>query len=124
MLHSINSPIVVPRRCKNVTIIPRMKRVDPNSVPEIARRLRLLRKAVASNAMELVRRTGITKNAWSNYENAFARIGVDAAMKLCKEYGVTLDWIYFGDTEFLRERMAKKIRAVAEQEAEEDRQEL
>lgn len=121
MLHSINSPIVVPRRCKNVTIIPRMKRVDPNSVPEIARRLRLLRKAVASNATELVRRTGITKNAWSNYENAFARIGVDAAMKLCDRFHLTLDWIFRGDERFLTKSFVDKLARAARELDEQDR---
>lgn len=88
------------------------KRVDPASIPEIARRLRLLRKAVALNATELAATTGITRAAWSNYETAQARIGVDAAMKLCRAYGVTLDWIYFGDDEFLRAHLFKRIKAV------------
>ena len=87
-----------------------MKRSDPSAIPEIAGRLRLFRKAVAKNQTELCTRTGITRAAWSNYENARDRIGLDAAMKLCRTYGVTLDWIYFGGEEYLRSHLIKSLR--------------
>jgi transcriptional regulator with XRE-family HTH domain len=95
---------------------PDRTRIDPGSIPEISRRLRLLRKAVAVNQTELCAVTGITRAAWSNYENARDRIGVDAAMKICRTYGATLDWIYFGDPEFLRSGLRDRIRAVEHDE--------
>jgi len=116
------------QRAENLTIVQGMKnnnqrnygqRVDPAAIPEIARRLRLLRKAVADNITQLSIQTGITRSAWSNYENGLSRIGVDAAMKL-RIYGATLDWIYFGDEEFLRAGLRERIKAEAEKEAAEE----
>jgi transcriptional regulator with XRE-family HTH domain len=85
------------------------KRTDPATIPEIGRRLRVLRKAVAGNITELGNQTGITRSAWSNYENAISRIGVDAAMKVCDQYGVTLDWIYRGDSGALSDDLKKRL---------------
>ncbi|WP_420846830.1 helix-turn-helix domain-containing protein [Microvirga tunisiensis] len=62
------------------------KRANPAAVPEIARRLRLLRRAVADSITDLSIQTGITRSVWSNHENGQSRIGVDAAMKLCERY--------------------------------------
>ena len=94
-----------------------MKRSDPSAIPEIAGRLRLFRKAVAKNQTELCTRTGITRAAWSNYENARDRIGLDAAMKLCRTYGVTLDWIYFGG-ENSPDHLIKSLRQAEEADPE------
>ena len=92
------------------------KRVNPFAVPEIAWRLRLLRVAVADNITDLCARSGITRSAWSNYENGSSRIGVDAAMKLCDTYGVSLDWIYRGQDAMLPHGLAKRLQEVAETE--------
>ena len=92
------------------------KRANPAAVPEIARRLRLLRKAVADSPTHLSVTTGITRSAWSNYENGLSRIGVDAAMKLCDRYHVSLDWIYRGLDAMIPHGLAKRLQEVAEAE--------
>jgi hypothetical protein len=56
---------------ENLTIVRVMRnygqRIDPEAVPEIAKRLRHLRKAVADSPTQLSIQTGITRSAWSNY---------------------------------------------------------
>jgi transcriptional regulator with XRE-family HTH domain len=98
------------------------QRIDPEAVPEIAKRLRLLRKAVADSPTHLSAVTGITRSAWSNYETGFSRIGVDAAMRLVDAFGpatgIGLDWIYRNDETLLRANFRDQIRAIeAEEEA-------
>ena len=79
------------------------RRVDPNSIPEIAKRLRMVHSSVAKMHPELTSHTafaayvGISRNAWWNYEKGHGRISVDAAMKLYERFGVSLDWIYEND---------------------------
>jgi transcriptional regulator with XRE-family HTH domain len=92
------------------------KRANPAAVPEIARRLRMLRMAVAESITDLSIQTGITRSAWSNYENGSSRIGVDAAMKLCDRYHVSLDWIYRGLDAMIPHGLAKRLQEVAKAE--------
>ena len=89
------------------------KRVNSAAVPEIARRLRLLRMAVADSITDLSTRTGITRSAWSNYENGLSRIGVDAAMKLCDTYGISLDWVYRGQDAMLPHGLVRRMQELA-----------
>ena len=73
-------------------------RVDLNMIPLIARRLRVLREAVAENQAEFCRRVGLSQSAWNNYERERARISIEAAAKIREALKIPTDWIYFGDT--------------------------
>ena len=73
-------------------------RVDPNTISLIARRLRVLREAVAENQAEFCRRVGISQTAWNNYERGRARLSINAATKIREALKIPTDWIYFGDT--------------------------
>jgi transcriptional regulator with XRE-family HTH domain len=70
---------------------------------------------VAANQTELCAMTGITRAAWSNYENARDRIGL-AAMKLCEQYHVSLDWIYRDLDAMIPHGIAKRLHEVAKSE--------
>ena len=73
-------------------------RVDPNTIPLIATRLRVLREAVAENQAEFCRRVGISQTAWNNYERGRARLSINAATKIREALKIPTDWIYYGDT--------------------------
>jgi transcriptional regulator with XRE-family HTH domain len=87
-------------------------RLDPGSLPAIARRLQLLRKALAPTQAEFCRRIGVAPNAWNNYEKAFNRINIDAALRIQQLYGVPLDWIYIGIPAMLPSHLAEKVREI------------
>ncbi len=102
-------------------------RVDPNTIPLIARRLRVLREAVAGNQAEFCRRVGISQTAWNNYERGRARLSINAATKIREALKIPTDWIYFGDTVVLEavtpRQTVEAIRAVEvrDEAAERDR---
>lgn len=85
------------------------------SLKDIASRLEMTRDALEINAAELCRRTGIKPNQWSQFINPAKkrRITIDAALRLCEEFGLTLDWIYRGDPSGLPDRLVRKIRKAA-----------
>lgn len=86
---------------------------DPTDLDQIAFRLRTLLKALKprgiTSGVELCRLTGITPQAWANYVAAVSRPQLDQAMKLCRQFGLTLDWIYRGDPQGLPLELGKEI---------------
>ena len=59
--------------------------------------------------VEFCVRFGFTVPQWSNYENG-RPIGKAAALKLVsKIHGLTLDWIYLGNSSGLTMEMAKRL---------------
>lgn len=62
---------------------------------EISKRIRRLWRSADSDQADFARGAGISPTAFNNYCKG-SRVGLDAAIKLCVRYGLTLDWIYFG----------------------------
>ena len=65
-------------------------------ISAISARLRILRESRGQNQTEFCKSVGLTKAAWNNYETGDRRLSLEAALTLCDETGVTLDWIYRG----------------------------
>ena len=65
----------------------------------IATRLRHTREAFGVNQREFARRANLKQNRYSQYESGARPLTIDAANKICDEYGVSLDWLYRGDLE-------------------------
>lgn len=76
------------------------------SLVAIATRLKKFREAYRLSQAEVCRRTGIGPSAWSNYEQAFRRIKLDHAITLKSEWGVSIEWIYLGDTSGLSQTVS------------------
>lgn len=53
---------------------------------------------------------GIGPTTWNNYERLGVRPDLDAARKLVAKFGVTLDWVYEGDTSGLTLALVEKLR--------------
>ena len=88
-------------------------RLDMRTLPAIAHRMKLLRLATGLSAADFARKTGMTRAMWHNIETGFSRIGIDAAMKLCDKYHITLDWICRGhDASRLPRGLAKRLQEV------------
>ncbi len=88
-----------------------MQHVDPDTLPEIGRRLRLLRRAVmpASNPAEFARQVGLTRTAWARCEGGAARLGLTTALVLRQKFGVSLDWIYAADERMMPQHLMLRI---------------
>jgi transcriptional regulator with XRE-family HTH domain len=88
--------------------MPRRK-TEQSGIDAIAERLRLTRQALGLKQAAISRLTGISTQAWNNYETAKYRISVDQALMVCRATGVSLDWIYRGDMHGLPLRIATEI---------------
>ena len=75
----------------------------------IATRLRHTREAVGLNQTEFAMRANLKQNRYSQYESGVRPLTIDAAHRICDEYGVTLDWLYRGDRSGLPHNLAVDI---------------
>lgn len=87
------------------------KDVSISSRPAIAERLRLLRLASGSSSQAaFCASVGIGTTTWNNYERDLNRISLEEATKVVQRFGVTLDWIYYGDEKGLPLALATALR--------------
>jgi transcriptional regulator with XRE-family HTH domain len=64
----------------------------------VALRLAMTRVALGfENQADFAKRANLSQNRYNQYETGERRITIDAAMKLKKAFGISLDWIYDGD---------------------------
>ena len=72
---------------------------DPESREAVGFRLELTRIALnRGNATAFAKSLGISPAAWSNYITGDNYISPPVALRMVKQYSVTLDWIYRGNT--------------------------
>lgn len=81
---------------------------------QIARRLERLRKTLNMSQADMCRRLGVAPNRWNQYESGSRRITLEVAGKLRDTFGVTSDWIFFGDESGLPRRIADQFLDAAE----------
>lgn len=106
-------PIIHTALCIGYSAHMEMKELDALLTPDaIGERLALLREVEGLSQAAFAERAGISYQAWNNWERGRARIGIDAAARLCAVYNVTLDYIYFGDPSALPYRLAHAIAAL------------
>jgi transcriptional regulator with XRE-family HTH domain len=79
------------------------------TIEAIADRLAKTRKALGLTPSEFADGAGIKRNTYSQWESAKGRPQIDQAIALCKKYGLTLDWIYFGTPDGLPLRLAREV---------------
>jgi len=88
--------------------------IDPEDTGEIlidvARRLRRARLALHLDQQEFGTRAGLSQPQYNQFENGKRLLTLAAALRLCNEYGLTLDWLYRGDPSGLAYRLATAIR--------------
>ena len=82
---------------------------SPRSIGE---RLMLTRNVFGMTQTEFGKGAGIKKSTYNQYENGKERPSLDEAIKLCEKYGLTLDWIYRGDTRGLGPDLCAAIEAM------------
>lgn len=75
----------------------------------IGMRLRHIREALGVNQREFALRANLKANRYSQYETGARPLTIEAALIICDEYGVTLDWLFRGDRSTLPHRLAIDI---------------
>ncbi len=88
-----------------------MQHVDPDTLPEIERRLLLVRTAVlpASNPADFTRLLAFTRTASTRCEIGVARLGLTTDLVLRQKLSVSLSWIYAGNERTLLQRLMLSI---------------
>jgi transcriptional regulator with XRE-family HTH domain len=77
--------------------------------PEIiAARLRALRRALEHNQKTFCELIGMSQQAWNHFENGRRAPTAKDGVRIAKKTGVTLDWIYCGDSQGLPDEILKK----------------
>ena len=76
----------------------------------IGRRLRLLRQVKGyRHANAFAAFLGIPPSRWNNLERGYP-LSIQVALLLCRRVsGLSLDWIYFGRTDGLSERLGQRL---------------
>ena len=88
-----------------------IKQPHQRSIDAIADRLLRTRLALGLNQTALCARADLAKNTYNQWECGRGRPGLDYAIRLCDAFGLTLDWIYFGDESCLRGYFIDKLRS-------------
>ena len=105
--------------------IPAMAQIPrPDSRQAIGSRLRLVRLAYGRlqgrsrdmTQAEFTQLCHVNRQAWNNAETGDARIGLDSALAVCRQTGVTLDYIYQGSTAAMPHALMTEIQAIIEAE--------
>lgn len=94
-------------------------RSDDDEFPElskesIAERLRITRAVFGYSQGEFGAKAGLKANTYNQYEQAIKRPSLGSAAKLCKTYGLTMDWIFLGDQGAMEWRLVQAIKSVRE----------
>ena len=89
-----------------------MALADESTPKKIAQRLSIVRQASGLSQTEFARRAGLGTSAWNNYETARKRISLDAAIRICETYQLTLDYIYLGDASNIPYKLAQAIESI------------
>lgn len=75
-----------------------------------AERLRRARMAINPNQTEFARGAGLQQNRYNQYETGARPLTLDAAVRLCNAYGLTLDYLFRGDTTFVPHGLIESLR--------------
>lgn len=75
----------------------------------VGARLARVREILCMTKREFAERAGLTEQTYGPFENAKRPLSLDAAKRLRKCYGLTLEFMYFGNKADLPHRIAKDL---------------
>ena len=90
----------------------RPRQDHPESIAAIGQRLRTLRNALDMTQAQMATAAGSGSGAqmWWNYEVGYRRVRIDHALMLCRQFGLTLGWIYRGNPGMCDPDLMERIR--------------
>lgn len=76
---------------------------------DIGSRIRAGRQALGYSQTEFAQKAGFTKSQVSNWEGGLHRPSLDACIALRETYGLSIDFIVFGNLDALPYKIAKQL---------------
>jgi len=64
---------------------------------EVSNRLAALREKLKLDQVTFAKSLGIEKNTYNAYERGKRPLTIETAKKIRKKYGISVDWLLFGD---------------------------
>lgn len=64
---------------------------------EVANRLAALREKLQKDQTTFAKELGIEKNTYNAYERGKRPLTIETAKKIRRRYGISVDWLLFGD---------------------------
>lgn len=99
--------------------------IDPDDTGDfavdVARRLRLSRAALGYSdrqQSDFAAESDFEQSHYNKFESGARRLTLDAAMKLCNRWSLTLDWLFRGDPSGLPYKLANDIKELRRVERE------
>ena len=83
---------------------------DPKELQAVGKRLRKARKALGLSQKELYDSLGVGASTWHNWESGKRLPDPLVMAQLRKVYGVTLDWVFAGETAGISRSLEQKMR--------------
>lgn len=84
----------------------RGKLLDPAAIGE---RLRVTREALGLDQRGLCRAVDVGESSYNQFEKGSRPLTIGPALKLCRRFGLTLDWLYRGDPSGLPVRLVEQL---------------
>lgn len=75
----------------------------------VGTRLKRVREVLGLSKREFAERAGLTEQTYGPFENARRPLSLEAAKRLRKHYGLSLEFMYFGNKADLPHRIAKDL---------------
>jgi len=80
-----------------------------DAIEAVAARLKAAREALGFTKREFAERAGMGEQTYGPFENARRPLSLEAAKKLRKAHGLTLEFMYFGKIADLPHRIAANL---------------
>lgn len=78
-------------------------------IEAVAARLKRVREVLGLTKKEFAERAGMTEQTYGPFENGKRELSLNAAKKLRKRYGLSLEFMYFGKIDDLPTRISKEL---------------
>lgn len=75
----------------------------------VAARLKRAREVLGYDKKTFAEKAGMTQQTYGPFENGVRDLSLEAAKKLRKTYGLSLEFLYFGKTDALPHRIATAL---------------
>lgn len=82
---------------------------EGDNIEAIAARLQRVREILAYSKKDFAERAGMTEQTYGPFENAKRELSLIAAKKLRKTYGLSLEFLYFGNIDDLPTRISREL---------------
>ncbi|NOX39742.1 MAG: helix-turn-helix transcriptional regulator [Alphaproteobacteria bacterium] len=80
-----------------------------DNIEAVAARLRRVRTVLGLSKKDFAERAGIGEQVYGPFENANRELSLNAAKKLRRTYGLSLEFMYFGKIDDLPHRIASVL---------------